>query len=68
MPTSVTYQDLPPDLLDPLLAGAISLTEASELFDLALMSPEEKVEIPPHLDQAVQRLMLFRMSVWYPVQ
>jgi hypothetical protein len=61
--TSLTYQELPPSLFDPLMEGVISLPEASWLWDLALMHQETWFEPPPELENAIERLMLWQMEV-----
>lgn len=58
--SSLTYQELPPSLFDPLMAGVISLPEASWLFDLYLMHQETWFEPPPELEPAIQRLILWQ--------
>ena len=59
-PHSLTYSQLPPLLLEALLAKAISLAEAAELWDNWLLTPDgENREIPRHLWPAVERYHLF---------
>ena len=60
--SSLTWQELPPDLLEPVMAQALSLVEASELFDLILMHPDQTFEVPPHLNEAAGRLMLWAVE------
>lgn len=62
MSTSLTWQELPEWLQKPLLEGAISLAEASEIWDLTLLSEEEWVSVPRHLYPAAGRLKLWQMS------
>ena len=61
MSLSLTYQELPPDLLEPLMQGVISLAEASELFDLVLMADGDWADLPPHLEPAADRILLWKM-------
>jgi hypothetical protein len=64
--SSLTYLELPKDLLEPLLAGVLSLAEASELFDLLLQTPQGQwVVLPPRLESAALRLELWQ---WSPPQ
>ena len=57
---SLTYQYLPPWLLQPLLAGVLSQPEAAEIWDGWLMTPpNERRDLPPHLYPACQRLHLW---------
>jgi hypothetical protein len=60
MSTSLTYQEMPPWLLDPLMAQAISLAEAAELWDEWLMMGEPDRWTPdcPRLQQAAMRIRL----------
>jgi hypothetical protein len=62
MSHSLTWQFLPKYLLDPLMLGAISLVEASELWDLMLQSPGEWQPIPPRLGPAVERILLLELE------
>lgn len=60
MPTSQTWQRLPPWLQEPLLHRVINLSEAAELYDLWLLASEgQHSEIPPHLESAAMRLLLW---------
>ena len=58
---SLTWQTLPPWILDLLLSQVISLVEAAELQDMCLTSSEEWITPPPHLKPVVHRINLFRM-------
>lgn len=62
MSTSLTWQELPPHLLAPLLQGVISLAEAAELWDLLLLHPGQWISPPPHLTAALERLDLWQMQ------
>lgn len=60
MSLSATWQHLPSHLLWPLLDGALTLAEASELWDLMLVTPPGgATEIPPRLWPALDRLNLW---------
>ena len=63
--SSLTWQELPPDLLDPVMAGILLLHEAAEIFDLMLTAPLEwqELELPPHLEAVGERLWLWRLEV-----
>ena len=57
---SLTYQFLPNWLLQPLLAGAINLPEAAEMWDAWLLTPPgETRSLPMHLHDAASRLHLW---------
>ena len=60
MSTSLTWQELPPWLLDPLMVQAISAAEAAELWDEWLMMGEPDRWTPdcPRLQQAAMRIRL----------
>ena len=58
MHQSLTWQFLPPRLLQALRLGAISQVEAAELWDLALMEPGPEVYLPQRLVPAWQRMHL----------
>ena len=60
MSLSLTWQELPPALMAPLMEQAISLSEAAELFDLSLMSPDQFFSVPNHLHPAMRRLLLWQ--------
>ncbi len=69
MSTSLTWQYLPDNLLEPLMVGAISLAEASELWDLMLQTPlGEWVQIPRRLHPAAHRIGLWRASAHPTIQ
>ncbi len=60
--SSLSYQQLPSWLLDPLMAGAISVAESSALWDQWLLMGEPTAWIPddPRLQQAAVRLNLLQ--------
>ena len=60
MSTSLTWTELPPWLLAPLMAQAISLNEAAEMWDQWLMMGEPDRWTPdcPRLQQAAMRIRL----------
>lgn len=60
---SLTYQQLPPNLLAPLMDEVITLAEASWLWDLFLLHPDEWFSPPPELEPAVARLKLWQMAI-----
>ena len=62
--SSQTWQSLPAHLLEPLLLGAISLAEASELFDLCLLNPNRFFQPPDHLQPAVKRIHLLYLPTY----
>ncbi len=64
MTTSLTWQELPPWLLDPLMVQAISLAEAAELWDQWLMMGEPDRWTPecPRLLAAAMRIRLLDQS------
>ena len=68
MSLSLTWQELPPALLDPLMEQAINLSEAAELFDLSLMSPDQFFSVPNHLHPAMQRLLLWQTEPQSPLR
>lgn len=63
--SSLTWQELPPDLLEPVMAGVLLLHQAAEIFDLMLTAPLEwtEVDLPPHLEAVGERLWLWRLEV-----
>ena len=63
MSTSLTWQELPPDLLEPVMEGVILLHQAAELWDLFLLNPGRPVTVPTHLESAVDRLDLWQTEV-----
>ncbi len=61
--SSATWQELPQWLLEPVMAEALTLAEASHLWDEWLMTPEGQTrELPPVLHPAAQRLHLWRLE------
>lgn len=68
MTTSATWQELPPWLLAPLMAQAISLAEAAELWDEWLMMGEPDRWTPdcPRLQQAAMRIRLLDQQAETP--
>lgn len=62
---SLTWQSLPEYLLEPVMAEVVLLSQAAEIYDRMLMSPpwEESVEMPPHLQGALERLLLWTLEV-----
>ena len=68
MSLSLTWQELPPSLLAPLMDQAISAVEAAELFDLSLMEPGQFFKVPVRLHPAMQRLLLWQMEPGSPLR
>ena len=64
MSLSLTWQELPPFLLRPLMDSAISLAEASELFDLCLLNPGKFFQPPDHLQPALKRIELLYLPTY----
>jgi hypothetical protein len=64
MHNSLTWQFLPQWLLYPVMQGAISLAEASELWDLTLTQCEPADELPTHLHPAFDRIELLLVEAW----
>lgn len=62
MTTSLTWQYLPNPWQQLVIDGILLIHEAAELMDLFLMAPGEWVEHPPHLQPAVDRLLLWQMD------
>ena len=58
MSTSLTWQELPDWLLEPLMDGHLMAWEAAEIFDHCLMSTQEFAPLPRHLNSAAERLHL----------
>lgn len=58
-----TWQFLPHYLKAALLAQAISLAEAAELWDVILLSRDEWVTVPPRLRSAVERMQLLAVQI-----
>ena len=57
---SLTWQILPKFLLDPVLEGVLTLSEASEMLDLELTGQPA----PQRLMEAVDRLGLFHLPTY----
>jgi hypothetical protein len=65
MSISATWTLLPEFLQEGLMAGAISLVEASQWWDVMLMSQaDEWTELPPNLHPAAQRMYLLEAKTW----
>lgn len=62
MSLSLTYQELPEWLLEPLMNGHLLAWEAAELFDHCLMATEEVTPLPKHLHPAAERLHLLEVE------
>ena len=62
MPTSQTWQELPPDLLGLVMDGVLMVNEASDLWDLFLLNPGQWFHPPSHLLPALDRLRLWEMD------
>lgn len=63
MSTSLTWQELPPDLLEPVMQGWLTLAQAAWLWDEWLLTPEgSSRELPPQLWPAAQVLALVEME------
>ena len=58
---SLSYQSMEPWLLDPLMEGALTLAEATEMWDkyLLLGEPDRWTPDCPRLQRAAQRLNLW---------
>ena len=67
MSTSLTWTELPPNLLAPVMEGVILLHEAAELWDLLLLNPGQWFHPPEHLLPAVDRLTLWQMDAEPPL-
>ena len=62
MSISLTHQELPEELLQPVLEGHLSLAEAAWLWDEWLLTPDNGTrELPPQLHQAADKLTLLAM-------
>lgn len=56
--------NLPQWLSLPLSEGAISLAEASEMWDLwSRLKPGEEIDLPPHLEAMCDRMELWAWDV-----
>lgn len=54
---------LPPKWLAPVMEGALEMSEAAELWWLlTVQHPNEWIDPPPHLTDAVSRLELWQMG------
>ena len=62
MSTSLTWQELPEWLQEPVIRGHLSLAEAAELWDYSLTGTEAYNPLPPHLFPAAERLCLLEME------
>lgn len=63
MSLSLTYLELPPDLLEPLMEGHLTAWEASWLWDEWLLTPENSSRtLPPELWPAAEKLSLLWMD------
>ena len=60
---NLTYKELPDNLLTAMLAGALTLPEATGIWEEGLMADGEMRVLPPHLWPAAQRLHLFEMDL-----
>ena len=64
MSLSLTWTELPPDLLEPVMQGWLTLAEAAWLWDEYLLTPDgSERELPPELWSAAERLMLLDLEV-----
>ena len=62
MSTSLTYLDLPDNLLQMVMDGQMMLWEASWLMDEWLLTPEDgSRELPPLLHRAAQAMHLLEL-------
>jgi hypothetical protein len=59
---SLTWQALPPYLLDPVLDGHLTLVEAAQLWDHQLMGLGQWGPLPVQLMDAAGRLLLREMD------
>ncbi len=59
-PHSLTYQQLPDNLLRPVMEGVLTLAEAAWLWDLFLLHPGQWIAPPPELGPALKRLDLWQ--------
>ncbi len=69
MSSSLSYQEMPPWLLEPLMDEAISLVEAAELHDLWLQqgSGPSISAVPMRLRPAVLRMQAWQeLKTWEP--
>lgn len=64
MSHSLTWMELPPELLQPVLDGHLMLWEASWLWDEWLMTPRNSSRtLPPELWPAADKLTLLALDV-----
>ena len=63
MSLSLTWQQLPEYLLEPLMAEVIQAWEAAFLWDLLLTTQDEWADLPEILHPAAERLLLWEMDV-----
>ena len=62
---SLTYQQLPNELLEPLMCSCLTVAEASMLWDQALLSEEGRVEVTSENLAAICRLESWRrLNEW----
>jgi hypothetical protein len=61
--TSLTWQQLPDNLLAPVMDQALTLAEAAWLWDLFLLNPGQWFYPPPELEPAIERVTLWQMDV-----
>ena len=64
MSVSATWQVLPEELQQLVMTGDVKLVDASEVYDLMLLTPEDEVlELPPRLQPVLEKLMLLEVPV-----
>lgn len=61
--SSLTWQQLPDNLLAPVMDEVITLAEAAWLWDLFLQNPGQWFDPPPELEPAIERISLWQMDV-----
>lgn len=62
MSISATWQELPQNLLLPVMEGVLLQWEAAWLWDLFLLNPGQWFYPPPELSPALDRLKLWEMD------
>ena len=63
MSISLTHQELPEELLQPVLEGHLSLAEAAWLWDEWLLTPDNgSRDLPPQLWPAAEKFALLGMD------
>lgn len=62
MTTSLTWQELPQWLLEPVMEQHLLLWEAAAIWDHCLLQTEEVSPLPKWLHPAAQRLALWEME------